>query len=120
MELHAKILYDNAKQNPGTFEQPAYDALHMAAKILFPGNKRVFTTDRTLTIRDRISITFYFSNNECKAYIDTYILPEKCRDKTTEEITKLNASFRLFSFEEMLTYLQMKAKENEWIKANEG
>jgi len=108
------------------FDCKSYDAILYAAKILF-GHENVTYTDKSILINDKICIEISLTWNEQKAYIYTYFDLDMCKgdrredaDDINHEIRKINPSFRLFSLDQIIQYLQIKEIENRFIRNNEG
>lgn len=121
-------MYETA---PMRWDNSFYNVVLHCARHLFPGSVKVDERGIIL-IHDRVTIMLNLSWNENKVYIDTY---NDCResfqrkgyakftridDKVCGEMSKNNATFRLFDIESIITYLEMKAQENGFIKHNEG
>ena len=123
-ELRREVF--NMKVNQ-VFDDSTYDSLLHAAKILFPGC--VFTTDKSIFIRDKINLELSLSWNETKIYVYNYFLPdpktpwydnEPIDNDQQYEVRRINNSFRFFALETMIQYLNLKKIENDFIKENEG
>lgn len=86
-------------------------------------------------IDSRIRLTLWFSGNETKVYVDTYVdinrLQCTYHDWCMENKVKVNpkvsqffydngSAFRVFGYEEMEKYLRFKLQEIELIKDIEG
>lgn len=100
--------------NPdGIYWSSTYNKVLDAAKMLFNRNCIFADADNNrLTITDRITLVFSFSNNETKAYIYTY------KGSLTEENN--NYCPRLMDIKSIVKYLQIKAEENNFLINNEG
>ena len=117
MELvYSEIL----KTAPAILGNPIYDAIIEAAKILFPRCCRVDKKFWELEIKDRVNLTLTFSGNETKIWASSYILPDGEKEKFAYPLMKANHMFRFFSAETVIEYLEIKAKERDFIEANEG
>ena len=100
------------------FDHLMYDSIILAAIRLF-GDKAV-TVDiekNKVIVKDKVCIVMSLSFNEPKIYFYSYDTPQLV-DRSL--LTDINPVFRLLSASDFLEYLQMKAKENTWIRNNEG
>lgn len=124
--INTKYIREEAKKNPGIFENDMYDAIHDVCKLLFPRSIEASAKQYKLFIKDRINLTLHFSGNEPKVYIDSFVFntrpknPTPAQHETYNELRKSNYTFRFFALEEVVNYLLIKQQENEYIKQNEG
>lgn len=122
-DLHKETLMRDAKN---VFDCKVYDAIFHAAKLLF-GDKNVTYNDSTIFIKDKVCIELSLSWNEQKVYFYTYfdldmMKGEKRKDAgdINHDLRSINPYFRIFAFDDIIQYLQIKEIENRFIRNHEG
>lgn len=111
---------DKKKNAKPYFNDPVYDSIIAYCKQHF-GKKSVEVDKSTFQVSvntGNVSFTLSFSFNETKVYIRPYICSANALEYRI--FTRENALFRLFTLENVVEWLDLKIKEDSWIRTNQG
>lgn len=121
----ALVAEELKKQSKGLFEDKTYDAIATAVLSYWGENETWIEPDNRQIVVNTGCVAFRmsFSSNETKIYIRSFVTgnAETFEEREAEYfMCKINPHFRLFGLEEVLEYLQIKKREDDWIRHNEG
>jgi len=101
------------------FRDPLYEAILERAEAFFPNCVTVDTISNQIIIKDSVIIVIHCSMNETKVLINTFVNIIGEDIDFFMKLIDLNPSFRLFTIDDVIKYLNVKANENNLIKSIE-